>query len=255
MSFADVGQELAYKVAVRLRAFSDGDVPLRENGKLSMELTDDLRALAIMALLSFGDNRLFFQNLARSGEVRETYLRRLRDAGIENDHHQASARFKPLLDAVAAGDFALANRIAALSPKEFRKGHEYVDDYCFTQIINGLIGKAGSKDRFLPYLNRFEIYLEGQSNARFDLSCALIDCDQVAFEEAFSELLNTHEQYITQAKQRGQLEDPVVLAHRFVCIEGLAILRIADTIGLKTESEYRYCPSIAMIPIPPFPRE
>ena len=245
MNFADAGYQLSYKVAVLLRAFYDKDVPLSKTGRVSMELSNELRALAIMALLSLGDNRLFYQNLVRSGLVREFYLNRLKEAGVSNDHHQASSRFKPLLDTVAAGDLDVARRIAVLSPKEFRHGHEYMDDYCYSQILHGLISENSSKSSLKTYLNRFENYLENQTNARFEISRALIEADQAAFNDAFIELLNTHEQDINSAKKRGQMEDPLIMAHRLVFIEGLAILRIAQMVELTVESEYRFCPSIS----------
>ncbi len=52
------------------------------------------------------------------------------------------------------------------------------------------------------------------------------------------------------------MEDPVVIAERQIYIEGLAILRIADKLGFVTQSEYRFCPSIARVAmVKPFPDE
>ena len=46
------------------------------------------------------------------------------------------------------------------------------------------------------------------------------------------------------------------MAERQVYVEGLAMLRIADRLGLKTQGEYLYCPSLARVSMQkPFPGE
>jgi hypothetical protein len=44
------------------------------------------------------------------------------------------------------------------------------------------------------------------------------------------------------------VEDVHVFAQRHISIEGLALLRIADRRGIRTESDYLYCPSLARLP-------
>jgi hypothetical protein len=212
-----------------------------------MELAAGFRALSIMALLVQVNKDLFHQNLIRSGETRESYLQKLKQLGIQDDHHQASGRFEPLLDAVAGGDFELARRIAILSPVEWIQGHEYEDDFCYAQILHKLIIEPSQNAEISSLLLRFEAYLEGNANARFDICRALADKDQNAFDEAFDNLLYEHETGIAAAKARGQMEDPIVISQRLVFVEGLAILVLAEKRGLQTQSEYLYCPSLARL--------
>jgi hypothetical protein len=93
-----------------------------------------------------------------------------------------------------------------------------------------------------------------EPSARLDVTRALVRRDAAAFEEALASLLDNFEQRIEQAKARAQLEEPVTLAQRQICVEALALLRLAGLRGLPTAKEYRYCPSLARGPLSvPFP--
>lgn len=256
MQLKEYGEALAYNIAFWMQGLTNPAYPVEQLGKLSLELSDKLRALAILTLLVKGESDFFYHNLIRSGIARETYLQRLKDEGIDDDHHQASGRYEPLLDAIASGDLALARRIVDLSPTEWRKGHEYEDDYCYAQILHRFIQETPREQEIPPLFQQFEACLEGQQSARLDVCRALVQRDQNAFDEAFVLLLDEQESKIAADKARGQEDDPVVVAKRQVFVEGLAILRLAESRGLTTHLEYRYCPSLARIPMrTPFPGE
>lgn len=245
MTFSDDGNSLAWKVGILLRAYMDGNYPLDEIGKCSLELSNDLRSLSIMALLAFGDQNRFFRSLTISGEVREKYLRTLMNANIGNDYHQVSSRNGSLFDSISAGAIGLSLRIISLTPTRFFPGQEYEDDYCYSQIVHHLLSGSKNRHDLDQLLKRFETCIDGQSNVRFNICKALVDNSQKAFDRSFSDFLCAHEDKVSDDKSRGQLEDPVVVAQRLVSIESLAILQIALFRGLKTEIEYPFCPSIA----------
>jgi immunity protein 49 of polymorphic toxin system len=243
VALAEAGEGIAWKVAVWLRAYFDAEVPLRQMGDVSIDLCNDLRALAIIGLLAFGDTKLFRRNLVQSARVRCFYLERLKEAGLEDDHHQASGRVEPLLDAIAAGDLELGRRIVALSPTQLLRGREYEDDYCFAQLIHGLLVQRND-GRLDGLLQQFESYLEGKGDARLDVCRALVLRDHDDFDTAFESLLSAREQHIAEAKKR-QLDEDVVVALRHVYVDGLAALALAEMHGIKTQDEYRFCPSLA----------
>lgn len=249
MKLGEYRKVLAYDIAFWMQGLTNPDYPMKRLGGLSLELSDKLRAMAIMALLVKGDSDVFYHNLIRGGITRETYLQRLKNEGINKDHHRASGRYESLLDAVAAGDMALARRIVELSPAEWQNGHEYEDDYCYAQILHRLIQETPPEQEIIPLLNQFEAYLEGEPSARLDVCKALMERNQNAFDEAFDALLEEQEAKIAADKARCQMEDPIVIAQRQVFVEGLAILRLAEMRGLTTQSEYRYCPSLSRIPM------
>ena len=257
MSLDDDSEALAYELAFASEGLEQPECPIEQFSELCIEAAGKFRALAIILLLSRGETDLFYHNLIRSGRIRLHYLQRMYDAGRLDDHHFAAGRFESLLDAVAAGERDLARDIAALSLKELRRGHEYEDDFCFAQIIGNLVTAGPEAHRASDlFVDRFAEFAAGEPAPRLDVCRALLARDQKELDPAFSDLLVARQDQIRDDRQRGQLEDVVVLANRHVFIEGLALLRIAEDIGLETSREYEFCPSLARVPmVTPFPGE
>lgn len=256
MKLSEYGRSLALDAAFWQQGLKDPGYPMNELGKLSLDLSTKFRALAIIALLARADTDSFYHHLIRSGLARETYLRRANLLGIGDDHHQGSGRYEPLLDALAAGDLALIRRIIDLSPSQWLRGHEYEDDYCYAQLIHALVTGRSATPETATVIERFQAVLEGNPSARYQLSRALIEQNQAAFDDSFEALLDHRADQILADKAKGQLEEPQVVAQRQVFVEGLALLRLAALRGLSTQLEYRFCPSIARLPmVKPFPTE
>lgn len=256
MKLTDYLEILAYDIAFWLAGVVNPEYPIEQLGQLSQEVSGKLRAAAIIVLLTKGDSDAFFHNLIRSARCRRAYLQRLAEAGITSDHHQASGRVEPFLDAAAAADFVTAREIIALSPTDWRQGHEYEDDYCYAQALHGLITVPRDDDRLQALFERYEKALSGQSDARLDVVRILAAGDKAAFDAAFEDLVAQRTARIEADKARSQMEDPQVIAERQIYIEGLALLRIAERLGFSTQLEYRYCPSLARVPmVKPFPGE
>lgn len=254
MSLRDHGEDLAYDAAFWLQGIENSDYPIGELGAVSLDVSSKFRALAIITLLVEGEPDLFHHNLIRSGRARQLYLERLKRTGVERDHYQASGRYGPLLDVVAADDFDRAREIVLLSPQDMLVESEYEDDYCYAQVIHRFIQETDTEVAEL--LEQLEAYLDGDQSARLQVCRALLTCQQADFDDAFDSLLIEHEIEIEQARDRGQFEDILVLANREVFIEALAILRLASLRGLDTQEEYRFCPSVARLPMKmPFPGE
>lgn len=256
MDLEECGRDLAYDVAFWSLGLSEPSYPARELGRLSMELVDKFRSLAIMALLAKGDCDAFYHHLIRGARARQTYLSRLAAQSIDDDHHQASGRFDAVINAVAAADFDLAREIAELSPSEWRQGHEYEDDYCYAQLLHGFVQQPVPEDELPSVADRLEAYLDGEPLPRLDVCRALLSRDQGAFDEAFADLIDWREAEIAAAIARSQAESPPVMVQRLVFVEGLAVLRLAEHRGLVTQDEYDHCPSMARLPMrQPFPGE
>lgn len=247
---------IAYDIGFWMAAFQNPDYPLDQLGDISIDVSEKLRAAAIIALVGKGDSDAYFHNLIRSARCRIGYLQRLRDAGVSNAHHQASGRIGPLLDAIAAADFATARQIVALSPRDWLQGHEYEDDFCYAQLVHGLLSAPPDANRLQQLFQRFEQVLDGQDEPRFGVMKALVDRDQAAFDNAFEALLAARTAAIEAEKARKRIEEPAMIAERQVYVEGLALLQIATRLKIVTQSEYIYCPSVARVPMQtPFPGE
>ena len=254
MKLADYVTPVSYDIAFWMTAFENPDYPLDQLGNVSIDVQGKLRAAAILVLLTKGDSDVFFHNLMRSARCRLAYLQRLRDAAISNAHHQASGRVDAFLDAVAASDFTSARAIAALSPTDWLQGAEYEDDFCYAQVLHGLLAPQVDRKRLPGLFARAETLLAGQADARLSVAKAIYDHDQSAFDESFEALLAGRTAQIEADKQRNKIEEPVMMANRQVYVEGLALLNIAVRLGLITQQEYLYCPSIARLPLQkPFP--
>jgi Immunity protein 49 len=256
MKLSQYLEDLSYDAAFWLAGLSDQSYPDDQIGQLALDVSNKLRAIAIVVLLTKGDTDTFCHDLIRSGIARITYLSRCRERDLMADHHCASGRYQPLLDPIAGGDVEVAQRIAELSPKNWMEGHEYKDDYFYAQILHRLIQATPPLDEIGRLISEFEAYEEGRSIVRLDLCRALAVRDQGAFDSTFDGLLNERSAEINAGRERGELEEPYVIAQRQVFVEGLAILRLAKMRGLKTEQDYLYCPSIAREPMKtPFPGE
>jgi hypothetical protein len=189
---------------------------------------------------------LFGQNLTRSGRVRLAYLHRIGGEGAEDDHHSASARIDGLMDALAASGLFLGREIVMASRHSWLPGAEYEDDFCYAQLIHRLVLQESDQPTN-ALIQQYENVLDGQPNARLDVCRALLNRDQSAFDEAFDSLIHVQEDKIAADKARFQLEEPEVMSQRLIFVEGLAVLRLATLHGLKTESDYLLCPSIARL--------
>jgi hypothetical protein len=254
MILEDYTDALAYETAFWMAGVLDPQYPITQLGALSLEVSARLRTMAIAVLVSDGRTDSFYHNLIRSGRMRQIYLERCQKEDQLDDHHRASGRVAPLLDTIAAADYALAQQIVALSPSEFHAGHEYEDDYCYAQIIHRLV--TDKSDGFKDLLRRFETYIQGAANPRLRIAGALVSREQQEFDVSVRDLIVDRDGEIQRAKLRGELEEPHVVAQRRIFVEGLAILRLAERRGLQTEKEYQYCPSIARVPMSrPFPGE
>ncbi len=250
MNLSEEAQALAYDTAFWLVGFeAPTTYSLDRLGAVAVELCGKLRGLAIVALLTQGDADKFCHNLMRSGRVREVYLQRMREHGVESDHHLASGRFAALMDALASGDVDLAHRIAWASPRAFSPQREYEDDFAYAQVLHRLIHGVTSAKVYEPFLAQFAAALKGAPSPRLDVVTALIHRDQAKFDEAFAALLAGRERQIRADLARAQLESPMVLAERQVFIEALALLRLAERQGLQTQADYLYCPSLARRPL------
>ncbi|MBS0453292.1 MAG: immunity 49 family protein [Proteobacteria bacterium] len=257
MQLAEEVDALAYDTAFWLVGYEEpGVYALEELGSIGMDLSRKLRGLAIITLLTAGDSDKFCHNLIRSGRVREYFLTRMRQEPTQADHHLASGRVDPLLDALAAGDVDLAHRIAWISPRTWEPQREYEDDFCYAQILHRLVHGVQAPAVYQPFIDQFDKALKGQPSERLEVVKGLVQRSQADFDQAFDALLDARRKSIDAAIKRAQIEDPVVLAERLVYIEGLALLRLADRQGLQTQPDYLYCPSLARRPMQaPLPAE
>ncbi len=248
MSVEDDIDELSSDLALLYAQLSNPHVPKTQLGSICSRLSLQFRALAIIVLLGDGSTDWFLHMLMRSGRARLTYLERHQALDIADVYYTAPGRYEALLDAIAAADYDVARKIGALSAITLCPG-EYEDDHHYGRILHALIAYPIPSDLLTDQVNRLTLYLDGEASIRLDLVRALINIDQDLFEEAFEELLVEFEDHVTFLEAQGQLDEAPSTAMRLVCMEALAILKLAEFRGLTTDTEYRFCPSLARRPM------
>jgi hypothetical protein len=245
---AEFKETLAADVVFLLDGLHDPQYPIEQLGRLSNELSEKFRVLAIILLLSEAKTDTFYHNLIRSVQCRQRYLKRSQDENYLADFYRASSRNEAFFDALAASQFDVARNIAQLSPKHWFSENEYEEDYCYSQVLYRLLvddSQADSSD-VNPLVARFE---SAGGGARLEICKSFMAHDQESFHISFRALLDERDLEIKKAKERGQMEDVKVMANREIFIEGLGILRLAEKLEFPTEREYRYCPLLARLPM------
>ncbi len=232
-------------------------------GRFYDEMGTSFRAMAISYLLLDADSDAFYAELILSAQARRHYLARCARSGY-SDFYGACSRWDPFFDALASKSRALAHDIASLSPGDWaRPGAEYEDDYCYARFLHRFLADDVTRAELVALLGRFERALEGASSPRLDLCKALLEKEQKAFDEAFEALLTDRGIEVEEEAQRarGRRTSALrLLLYRYVFVEGLGILWVAENAGLLTRREYTFCPALARVamteppPVDQFPR-
>jgi len=246
--FAQACEDLAYEIAFWMQGLDKADLSLDEHAKLVEELGSHLRSLAIMVLLGFGKTDRFHHNLIRGARLRLGYLQRCQETDALEEHDFVSGILDPLFDSIAAGDWDLSLTLMRAAPPAYRRGHEYEDDFCSSQLLRQLVEGVPDSAAWAALLHRAEAAFGDPAHPRLALFRAIGERDQAAFDKGFEALLRARSASI-DAASKGELAGAPVLAQRAVFIEGLAMLQLAQRFGLVTAPEYAMCPSLARVPM------
>ncbi|NVJ05727.1 hypothetical protein HUW63_10855 [Myxococcus sp. AM001] len=236
--------DAADSLGERLRRFDPGADRSSVLARLDA-ITLDLHLIAVATLLVDGNPQGFFLNLCRMAENGRRVQRLLADRGLPPP---PARRNTPLLGALAAGHFSLAEAVAEGSATQWQQGAEYEDEFLWASALQHL-----ARTPFAP-LEHVLVSLEkaGQepSASRVALARALVARDAAAFAESFAAACLDYG-LVTEKRARS-LATPVTsfAPHRFLWLEGLALLRLAERAGIAPEDTgFRYCPPLARVPM------
>ena len=229
------------------------EVPLSELGPLCEELCVLFRTAGSGALLLELDVDRFHHMLIRSGLTRVFLLQQTAPEEKELSRFCKITKANGFFDSVAANRFDVAEKITVLSPQKWMERYEYEDDYCYILFLHNMI-IGGEKSLKKKIIDRFEKILEGESSPKHDVCYALFKQDNQYFDDAFSDLIDLWTDEIEFQKKSISRNEVEFAAARHIYIEGLALLRIAEMVGIETQDEYQYCPKEARLPMrTPFP--
>jgi hypothetical protein len=251
MSYKHAGFNLAATTAMWSLPQFDADTPPEMVGALAVETCTNLRILGILAWLDEKDEQQFLANLSRSARAWVMFLGRAKEVD-PRPHHYVSGRIDPILDGIAAGDMEAIARIAELAPAEKQGRSEYEDDYCYARLLMGLSSTTIDKDGLVPLVGRYRRFEDG---ARAGACAALLDADKVAFNRYLRQVIANFKKAADELYERTE-DSPELTARCSVCVEGLALLRLAAKLSIPAGAKYPLCPNRVRVPFAgPFPEE
>lgn len=225
----------------------DPVIGYKELLKLVEELCLRFHIIAVAGLLEDGDPQKFFLNLCRAAE---NWRRFLIHCQKEKWPLPPASKIEPLFGAVVAGSRHIADGIVYNSNSEWIPGEEYEDEFLYAMLVNAFYS---TDDLIVENIEKRidalqDLGVDGYSS-RIGVARALRAGDKCRFDEAFTEMLAAHEE-ITE-KRANSVSTPYskFAPYRYVWLEGLAWLKLAERVGVSVSGQYRYCPVLARTPM------
>ncbi len=217
--------------------------------RITEELCRHYRALGICVVVSEANSDAFFHWLIQSGIARKYYLEGVKAEGGGEPAYRRASFVDPILDAVAARQWKLAAELATLSSPTWIEGEEYEDDFLYAEFWRQTL--TGDKKHLPALADRWRAVLEGGSDLRLELVTAFLGGDSNTFAEALRTLLAWKED---EAKKIAAPKADSILAddypfypNRWISVEGLAWLALAERQGIRTEGSFLGCPDVVRV--------
>jgi hypothetical protein len=199
----------------------------------------NFRIAGIGLLLVSGSADPFRRMLHMSGRAFAHYLDKADPSA------KRTSQSDPFFDAVAAGDMATAEEIAVRSSRSWVAEEEYEEDFLFPEYLMQRFFLGAAKPAREDLLVRWEAALQGSEDGRCDVCKALEHGDGPALGPALERLLRERKDRFDRLAEREAIAPEVYDTEGQVAIEGLALVRLAESLGLPTEREYPNVPSLA----------
>ncbi len=196
------------------------------------------RRRAISSLFLDGQTGPFYDDLQRSGTAFREFLE------TAADDSKVTSQSVPLMDAIVAGDEETAAAIARHSRVTWNPDYEYEDDFLYMTFLMGRFFLDHDISALDSTLARYETVLDGGEDVRLDLCRAIMEGDDDAFDEALLTLLDSHGRQYREGMEADELIEDDWATEGYLCIEGLALVRLARRGGINPDWNYRFVPSI-----------
>jgi hypothetical protein len=240
---SDAAAELG-RLLERFQPRADRDTILEQLDTIVL----DLHTIGVATLLVDGNPQGFFLNLCRAAENWRR-LHALLDA--RKLAPPPTTRITPLLAALAAGQFELADALASAPTAPRLEGVEYEDEFLWASILRLVARQAPpAASRVKALLAQLRKVNKKEYGHRCDVVVALLGKDRDGFATAFEKARLDYE--LATEKRAASFTTPVTTfaPHRFLWLEGLALLRLGERAGFVLEdADYRYCPPLARVPM------
>ncbi len=213
-----------------------------KSGEEHEELSRYYRALGICLLSADADVEGFFHHLIQSALTRHHYLASVEASRGGDLRHRRASFIDPSFDAMAARQWKLAGDLFRLVAHTWTEGEEYEDDYCYAEAIRLFVANAPDGPGAL--LDRWRAVLDGGNDRRLDVAKALLARDEAAFRDALRSLIADEDAKATALSEDGSVltDDPPFFPNRWVSVEGLALLALAERLGMNVAGLFPRCP-------------
>lgn len=156
----------------------------------------------------------------------------------------AASKCEPWFDAVVIGDWAGADVIARGASTVLLPDLEYEEDYLHVKLLQALTaGRQGKAALERMLVRQRELAVEGPA-ARTEVGQALVDADAGALSDALERLLGERALRYAEARAAEVVTEEEWATEAHVCIEGLAIVRLAERLGLQVEPGLQFIPDL-----------
>ncbi len=214
-----------------LVALSRGPLPRQE----IHQICTTFRQRGVASLFLEGVADAYWANAMQSASVFLMELRRTADEA------KVTSFARPLFDAVSAGYWDAAREIARLSRTTWNPDYEYEDDFLYVYFWIEVVLEAPAVE-IEATLDRYEQVLEGKADVRLDICRALHGRDDNAFDAALRALLAQRQVDVNGMVTRRAIADDAAVWLQHFALEGVALLHLAERMGLHPGQGYLHCP-------------
>ncbi len=214
--------------------------PLVAEGRASwddlLELCRSYRKRGAVSLLLDCAPQAWQANLHRSGVIFAQHMPAIPET------NRITSDSAPFLDALAAGAFASARDIALHSRRNWNPGLEYEEDFLYFHYLMTALGWGSADSHLDVVLDRLRELAEDSPRT---LACAALALrSSVDFDSAAELLLAEHRDLYEKGIRGEYILEEDWATDGPICIEAIALLRLAKVRGLDVQKHYALVPSL-----------
>ena len=220
---------------------------LNDVGPIYFNVCYFYRLLGICALLMNADVTKFQDCLFKSARAKLHFLSLSGSERTAGPITLCTSKNFPFYDALAIADFKTADELAFLSPKNHFEGVEHEDDFLHQHFLHLYVtsGMGRARNDLEDILGRYEEVISGKESCRFGLCASLISNDSDRFNLEINQLVMQRHEKFQELSRMTSFNPDILKTEKYIFIEGIALVQLAEARGLRVHKEYRFIPSIA----------
>lgn len=219
-----------------------GDAEKDRQGKCSASLIGDLRFFAVAEFVLHGDTNLFRNQLSEAASIREEMFCRIERGDPIDGSYNSVLGYKDVLNALAAGDFDLARKLAVRIVKLKSSDDVHAFDEAFGKALCALVT---AQDDVAERVSSLEVLCrtdEPNFAGYAELFHAIQNGNSQTANDALSKVVDGHKQ---QSKGDGifsSTEDEAI------SVWGIGVANLASHLGIEVISpDEELIPSVLLV--------